>query len=163
MQSLAAASPVCGLLHPSEEANVLVQDMCNKDITKHADCLASLQQQIPVIFKAVREDSTSYDQKKYGPVMTKLLQKCYAPFDTVEPHSSKHGILMEPGVDHNEPLVYFPHLKKHRCRGNYIADGKLKEPVCTKHSSKHPTLLPGIFTLFCEHGEYNYYFHVYIV
>ena len=87
----------------------------------HNASFVSMQQQIPVFLKAVREDGTSYDQMKYGPVMTKLLQNCYAPFGAVEPESSTHGTSMKAGVDDNEPLIYFPHLKKCRCRGNYIA------------------------------------------
>ena len=154
MHSLAASTAVCGLLHPSEEVNKLVEDMCTKDVTLHAECLASLQQQIPVIFKAIREEN-AYHQNEYGPLMRKLLLKCYAPFETVDFDQSLQSN-SEADIPQNEPLLYFPHLKKRRVRGNYVADGKLKEPVCTKRSSKHPTLLPGIFTLFCEHGEWHF-------
>ena len=29
--------------------------------------------------------------------------------------------------------------------------------MCTKHSSKHPSLLPGVFTVFCQHGTKSNY------
>ena len=33
---------------------------------------------------------------------------------------------------------------------------KSNDSICTKRSSKHCALLPGIFTLFCKHGTLLY-------
>ncbi|CAG2245842.1 unnamed protein product [Mytilus edulis] len=52
-------------------------------------------------------------------------------------------------------LAYFPNLPKIRCRGLYVMDKKMDEKVCTKKGSRHPSLLPGIFTVFCPHDTYH--------
>ena len=51
-------------------------------------------------------------------------------------------------------LAYFPCLPKIRDRGFYDIDSSSKAVGCTKQSSGHPTLLPGIFTVYCPHGKY---------
>ncbi|CAG2234981.1 unnamed protein product [Mytilus edulis] len=44
-------------------------------------------------------------------------------------------------------------LKKIRTRGNFKADrSKVLKDECKKEATRHPTLLPGIFTAFCKHG-----------
>lgn len=59
-----------------------------------------------------------------------------------------------------EELAYFPSLPKVRARGTFEADQHNNKVIkCTKQSSGHPSLLPGIFTLFCPHGEFNECMH----
>ena len=48
----------------------------------------------------------------------------------------------------------FPHLPRIRERGFFHMDGKKFSDSCRKLSKGHKTLLPGIFLLHCEHGEY---------
>ena len=52
-------------------------------------------------------------------------------------------------------LCYFPSLPRVRIRRCFEADTDRKTVVCTKKSSGHPSLLPGIFTIFCPHGLYG--------
>ena len=50
---------------------------------------------------------------------------------------------------------FFPNLPQYRGRGKYAADRqKTSHPndSCRKASYGHPSLFPGIFTLFCPHG-----------
>lgn len=59
--------------------------------------------------------------------------------------------------------LFFPCLPKIRTRGVYEADRKSKQLICTKRTSKHPSLLPGVFTIYCEHGKlqnHNYQYSV---
>ena len=51
----------------------------------------------------------------------------------------------------DDSFGYFPQLPRLRNRKNYVAD-RSHSSVCNKKSSRHPSLLPGIFTLYCEHG-----------
>ncbi|KAK3608593.1 hypothetical protein CHS0354_042584 [Potamilus streckersoni] len=48
----------------------------------------------------------------------------------------------------------FTQLLPEVCRmGKYQLDGKKENvPFCSKKHGRHPTLLPGIFTVFCQHG-----------
>ena len=52
-------------------------------------------------------------------------------------------------------LSFFPSLPKLRGRGNFEKDKeqKVRTETCTKKHTGHPSLLPGVFTMFCEHGN----------
>ena len=45
-------------------------------------------------------------------------------------------------------------MATYRNRGHFDADGAGKIVGCRKYSQRHPTLLPGIFTVYCPHGTY---------
>ena len=50
---------------------------------------------------------------------------------------------------------YFPHLPQRHGPGRYKADQQRQANAgddCRKRSYGHPTLTPGIFTIFCPHG-----------
>ena len=61
-----------------------------------------------------------------------------------------------PPHPHPSPLSYFPCLPELRASPIYEADSvqsKKEDPdACRKTSYGHPTLSPGIFTLYCQHG-----------
>lgn len=154
MKSLASTSPVCALLHPSDSVAKLVSSMKEGDITKDAILMQKLQQEIPVIFGLIRS-LAYYPQKILTPLLEELWIKANAPFN-LEYCMDKPEILdasVENGECHISDLSYFPGLPKIRSRGIYVADKKSNDTICTKRSSRHPALLPGIFTLFCEHGK----------
>ena len=50
-------------------------------------------------------------------------------------------------------MAFFPQLPVIRSRGSYRADRVRKEKICTKHTTGHPSLLPGVFVMFCQHGK----------
>ncbi len=59
---------------------------------------------------------------------------------------------------HDDDLSYFPSLPRVRRRRYYQADLNTKvdtNSMCTKRYSKHPVLSPGVFTLFCPHGNHH--------
>ena len=73
---------------------------------------------------------------------------CRAPYTQHHPHQA---------TTFHQPtnLCYFPNLPQYRGRGKYAADRqKTSHPgdSCRKASYSHPSLSPGIFTLFCPHG-----------
>jgi len=49
-------------------------------------------------------------------------------------------------------LEYFPALPIVRSRRDYSFE-EVSPNICTKRSSRHPSLLPGIFLLHCRHGR----------
>lgn len=63
-----------------------------------------------------------------------------------------------PDKINTSPDSFYPALPSVRSRGRYEMDnsGSKKkqhnETDCTKRSKGHPSLLPGVFCLFCEHG-----------
>jgi hypothetical protein len=151
MKSLASTSPVCALLHPSDSVAKLVSSMKEKDITKDAILMQELQQEIPIIFALIRSVAY-YPQKLLIPLLEEMWTKAKAPFNVEDDKSEDASIGSQCG-ECIDDLSYFPGLPKIRSRAVYVADKKSNDTICTKRSSRHPALLPGIFTLFCEHGK----------
>lgn len=57
-----------------------------------------------------------------------------------------------PSTSSDSDMAFFPQLPVIRSRGSYRADRVRKEKICTKHTTSHPSLLPGVFVMFCQHG-----------
>lgn len=58
-------------------------------------------------------------------------------------------------TSHVHDLEYFPALPIVRSRGDYSFDD-ISPNICTKRSSRHPSLLPEIFLLHCQHGRISF-------
>lgn len=57
-------------------------------------------------------------------------------------------------ADSSNDLSFFPNFPKIRQRGIYAMDKLKGESICSKKSTRHSSLLPGIFTVFCPHGRF---------
>ena len=145
VRSLGTISPACALIHPSVTTTNLIQQMSHNDVTKDATLMATLQKEIPLIHTLIHSLS-HYPRQLLSPLLTDLLIRSNAPF--LEP---RHPQTTTPNS--SGELAYFPSLPRLRERQNYRADKLAKTSICTKRTSKHPSLLPGVFTLFCEHGK----------
>ena len=76
---------------------------------------------------------------------------------SLQPFKGASQMPMECSLDNNMDIAYFPTLPIVRARGKYSIDKNYQlADSCRKTSSRHPTLLPGIFTLFCQHGNLIY-------
>lgn len=82
-------------------------------------------------------------------VFEELIVKSCAPFKQEISPVGTIDLLEENEL---QSLAYFPVLQRVRERRTYEADRFTKVNICTKKSTGHPTLLPGVFTLFCQHG-----------
>ena len=149
---LSSPSPACATIHPSERVSSLLSAMENLDITKDTISLKILQEEIPVIFNLIR--SLGYYPKE-------ILAPLFNEMSRVATIAFTMGNVQTPATQTEEnpvDLAYYPALPRVRVRGAYQADKKASGHVraCRKRSSKHPSLLPGIFTIFCQHGMDNY-------
>lgn len=147
IHALSATSPACGLLHPSETTSNLVKEMIAGDITTKPHLMKCLQEQLPVMFELTRT-LHGYPHELMKPIIEEMLLKANTPFE-----GDKMEEVTPVAINCNDEMSYFPHLPKCRERQVYTADTVGKVFTCTKKSSRHPTLLPGVFTLFCEHGK----------
>ena len=152
IQSLATTFPVCALIHPSEKTSTLVQEMHKRGITRDPSMMATLQKEIPAIHKLIQ--SLSSYPTQLSPLLKDLLSRSQAPFPK-DPTDLRAVDARDVDSGQSHKLSYFPCLPRIRERQQYRADKKVKDPICTKRTSRHPTLLPGVFTLFCEHGEFS--------
>ena len=119
-----------------------------ENLTEDLLAMEMLQKEVPVLFRLS-------GLGKHGNILVSIIhtmmEKANAPFcdpSPSPPSSEKHLSCPE--------LAYFPCLSTVRQRGSYSSDKanyKQKEKLCTKQSHGHPSLLPGIFTLYCQHGQ----------
>ncbi|KAK3604724.1 hypothetical protein CHS0354_018964 [Potamilus streckersoni] len=103
-----------------------------------------LQEQCPVLFDMLQtiDDFPSFLKTTLKEVICKVKT-------TFEDHK---GYDTGPSVGPASRDAFHPALPEVCRRGKYQLDGKKGEvPFCSKKHGKHPTLLPGIFTVFCQH------------
>ena len=84
-------------------------------------------------------------------VLSHIIGVVLAPFRQPQPPASAYP---PPDAAHSK-FSYFPHLPQHHGPGSYKADKHCQtgnDDKCRKQSYGHPTLTPGIFTLYCQHG-----------
>ena len=145
-KAISSASPVCALVQPVPKVIELLTKMLRTPILSDAASMMLLQQEVPVLF-ALLENLPHYPTELIEPILRRLIAVSLAPFKDPAPVNTSPEISpME------NSLAFFPQLKSLRARKSYSED-RSSSRICTKKSSGHPSLLPGIFTLFCQHGN----------
>eukprot|EP00058_Branchiostoma_floridae_P024016 XP_002609506.1 hypothetical protein BRAFLDRAFT_95599 [Branchiostoma floridae] len=156
LSELAKNSPVCGIVQVGEDAEAiqLVGKLAKGAIglVTSADSAIRLQKSAPVIFGSLR-DITKGGGEIPGDVK-ELLLRIHSILDKmfndvpVPPESAYPPPAAPSG------LAFFPGLDQHIGLPRYEADAKSSgnPGSCRKESYGHPSLTPGIFTLFCRHG-----------
>jgi hypothetical protein len=141
---LSSSSSVCAWIPPSGRS-VLVLDKIINGMAIRGDALdmKMLQEDMPIIFRLITDVPIDADIIE---ILKRLKQVSQQPF---KQHTQ---MPLECSTEKNMDVAYFPSLPVVRRRGIYTIDRKQKPDGCRKNSSRHPTLLPGIFTLFCQHG-----------
>ncbi|XP_028394477.1 uncharacterized protein LOC114518672 [Dendronephthya gigantea] len=154
IKDISCNTPICAILPLDEE----LRRVCDKikrsvPVKEFPSDIELLQRKCPALFGIFSSLSDSFAPAEFIPLLTDLLniadnafKDCEAPQD-------------DSVVNPSSLLANFPSLKPVRGRGTYAADkGKQTfENPCTKKSGRHPTLLPGIFLIFCQHGiNYGY-------
>lgn len=120
--------------------------------TNHSH-LTSLQTTVPILTRFLHSSERDERGKPCNEVcdiLKHILKVCQAPFKDGPPSSSLYSAI------HENKIAFFPSLPKLLGPANYLAD-TTKHPSrasdsCRKESYGHPSLSPGIFTIFCPHG-----------
>lgn len=148
MKILSSKSPLCAAF-PYSDIGV-VEDIIKEDgIVSDTVVLKRIQESMPIFFDLILLHSRSLP-KFLQPVLTETVKIVRKTFD--------YGDHMSTSMTSNGNLFsYFPNLPIIRDRGCYVMDKAKSERQCMKQGGRHPSLLPGIFTVFCPHGEYIYY------
>ena len=159
VQALASRSAVCSLIHPSNELMDLLVSFTTDETNLFClsvNTLHYIQKKVPVLFDLLNTlKSLSYEchslRRILSPIIVEVVKKANAPFINT-PTEEEVQFENESPVE-EEDISFFPHLTHTRQRGVYAADRIPGNKICTKNRVGHPTLLPGVFTLFCEHGK----------
>lgn len=148
--TLASPSPVCATVHYSDKLFHALKSFTDspnpEDILKDMKTMQLLQKEIPVLFSLLQVVKTVPDP--LVSIVKEMVYKSKAPFNNL---SEEVGGTVS---DEGDELSHFPQLPIIRSRAKYAADNVSKGKICTKRGTQHPTLLPGIFTIFCNHGNH---------
>lgn len=150
--ALSRATPACGLLHPSDELLATVEKLCiciDNDESPDENDLAVLRLDFPMLYELVMAFPLCKLPTETSPILRKLIVISQSPFIT-NPACPSLAAFPENSYCH------WPGLECVRARGIYQVDKQGRDQDgfhCKKISRGHPSLLPGIFTMFCEHGK----------
>ena len=148
---LSHCSPVCETFQVAGNSQVMeaIEKVCAGLDIKHPAQLTHLkviQEHAPVLADVLLK--CSYPLPMPFLNFIKLLKSyVVTPFDKEELNHSDTGSASK--------LTYFPNHPPVRGVRKYLCDSKSlcqQKDSCRKHASHHPTLTPGIFTLYCPHG-----------
>ena len=115
--------------------------------------MSQLQTKVPVLFDLLLSVE-SYPHQTMSSILQEMFRKSVIPFVKDDNTSwSDQPVVTNKDESLYKSLSYFPNLPRVRERRRYEADKSTKEKVCTKRGVGHPSLLPGIFTVFCQHGK----------
>ena len=157
LYELSLNTPVCGMLQiaGNEEAIKVIQLVATGIDVRRAQyrCeLKLLQDSAPVLasflLKLPFSEPVPVDVCS---LIGELCELLLAPF---QPSTT----LAFPPPSSNTKLAYFPNIPRIPGLPTYAADQRTThrapedQDACRKYSSSHPTLTPGIFTIFCPHG-----------
>lgn len=107
--------------------------------------LNQLQQNIPIFFEIFTK--IGYIPKSFFPILD-IIQKCVEATFTGDVHVQSSQVSDQESL----PLACYPSMPAVCKRGRYEADCRKPVGSCKKTGARHPSLLPGIFTVFCPHG-----------
>lgn len=148
VQMLSSHSPACALLPYSVENDLIIKQLLDfhDDLSCHPNLLLSIQQNLPILYEIIKD---------IGPLERNIRNIISAVYEKSKSTFNSHDTVIdcEQIPEKTDVSAFFPVLKKIRSRGLYTID-KIKNEavVCKKDATRHPTLLPGIFTAFCKHG-----------
>lgn len=146
----ASPYPFCSFLPPSEDFFAFLnREFAKKEcILQNDEHLQRLQTVVPVIFKLLRRMKEQFPFTEFNNCLPYFQQKVFDPF--------LKDMCPSEEANEDDELSFFPSLPQFRRRGSFVADkhgSKVKEDFCNKFSKGHPSLLPGVFTVFCPHGK----------
>ena len=164
LKCMSSISPVCSYFpNSSIFLNLIAEVKGGLEFRNHPQKLQTLHTLAPVIFSAILQLPTHFLPIQLLDLLDALEVKVRATFRQ-DPHS-----LQAVSADElPNSFSFLPNWPILNVRGLYKQDlvcGKDKnEEQCTKEYRGHPTLMPGIFTLYCKHGKRSLVnFHVFIL
>lgn len=148
---ISSVSPVCSYFPNSAAFLHLMSKLKDgEDIRKDPQNLLQLQALAPVIFALLSNIQTM------PPVELLNLFDHLKSFVIETFKKNPHPLLTPVPVESEKPFSFLPNWPVLNIRGLYKKDfecSRKPNVACNKDYRGHPTLMPGIFTLYCKHGE----------
>ena len=144
---------MCSVIPPLPKVTNLLLDMANglNPLDRPSVDLKLLQDRAPIIFAIIKENGNVPENIRL--LLKDMVDKAYAPF------RDRNVQQLDDFNESDACYGYLPCLPQRVARGTYIMDNK-NTPLgdCYKLGrsyKRHGTLIPGIFCMFCPHGEYS--------
>jgi len=146
--ALGKSSPVCALPPQLDSLEELYQKLFNNEpVQQFSHDMLLLQQSSPLLFDIISIIEGDQMPDVLCTLISDLLHKTKTPLGV-----NSLADCGSPNTSQAHDLKYFPALRIVRSRGDYSFYA-IYPDICTKRSSRHPSLLPGIFLLHCQHGR----------
>ena len=150
LDCLSSSSPVLSYTGSSCSGNHLLADLCSENLKENISQWQRIHLDLPLFFKILVKLGVSTFPKEWKDLFKYLQEKSDQPYLT--------GRRFDGPVVRNQedPYSFFPNLPKYRERGLFSMDSEAitsDQKPCRKTLRGHPTLLPGIFTVYCPHGK----------
>ena len=149
---LSTMSPVCALLTPIPHVINLMNDLCNGlEVRKFPKQWQLLQDNVPILHDLLCKigPENVLLPLEYRPLVIDMVHKAQLPFVSTLLHPCVPASVSAQTKGSKSYFSYLPVLWE--CR-RYKSDKQRDTSCCTKLYHGHPSLLPGIFTVFCPHG-----------
>eukprot|EP00794_Sanderia_malayensis_P020807 gene20807-22851_t len=156
VEALGVATPVCGLIHQDKVLLTALENLVKANGAVSAEILGIVRTKFPVLHDIVSTFEKFQCPIALLPVLKILVEKSKQPFQDYNGVDAADDDLLLSEGESPEHSIYshWPCLTQSRRRGKYTVDkkGSKKDTMsCHKTSKGHPTLLPGVFTMFCKH------------
>ena len=150
--ALGKASTVCALLPQLDSLEEFYHKLIgNEPLKECPQDMLLLQQTSPLLFDVVSTVEGDKLPDALVSLILDVLEKAKTPFSRSVPGPDVEQL--DEQTSHNNHLEYYPCLPIVRSGGDYCLDNTTPyENICTKRSTRHPSLLPGIFLVHCKHG-----------
>ena len=147
MVQIAGCKQTCSTLYAITKKSINIFSPKNHHLWK------DLCEKAPVITSFLMSCNGDSDEQIFNEVLdvlSHILTTLQAPFKLPPPDPSYY-----PRSDPTNCLSYFPSLPQLHGNAAYEKDKSRTAPKtdkCRKRNSSHPTLTPGIFTVYCPHS-----------
>ena len=147
MVQIVGCKQTCDTLHAITEQSIDIFSSENHHLWKN------IYEKAPVVASFLmlcHKDSDGVISREVFDVLNHILTTIQAPFNIQPPDPSFY-----PQPDSVNCLSYFPSLPQVHGNAVYEKDKSTtvsETDICYKRSSRHPTLTPGIFTIYCPHA-----------
>lgn len=156
--ALSCNSPVCAIIHPDDQLETLLDDVIREKTTPSNDPqkMQVLQTKCPILFNALVALESDQLPDSWCTLIQSMRNIAFSPFSAdvldQEPPSPTFDPMPDDNCNQLTNFYFFPNITIKRQRISFPADHE-NEKICTKFYRGHPSLLPGIFTIFCPHGK----------